>query len=156
MPRPLLTVCNQIVWSRLLMQIQILNDKQYISRSVGFFRSQLILIFTICKDRVYPGSAWQGLKCSNPLRIRIEGWQGVADSDGGSGCSVETLFDSKFHVHRKFWINLEHFFLYFSSTNPVYDLCMHMWPVRRVSGKQCRRWSDAAVFCIWSWSTLFA
>ena len=33
---------NQITWSSLLIQIHILNDKQCRSRSVGFFRSQLI------------------------------------------------------------------------------------------------------------------
>ena len=33
---------NQITWSRLLLQIYILNPKECRSRSVGFFRSQLI------------------------------------------------------------------------------------------------------------------
>ena len=51
---------NQFTWSGLLVQIQILNGKQWRSRSVGFFRSQLIWIYTVCKDRVYPGSAGQG------------------------------------------------------------------------------------------------
>ena len=32
------------------------------SRSVGFFRSQLIWIYTVCKGRIYQGSAGQGLK----------------------------------------------------------------------------------------------
>ena len=53
---------NQITWSRLLIQIHILNGKQCRSRSVGFFRSQLIWIYTVCKYRVYPGSAGQGLR----------------------------------------------------------------------------------------------
>ena len=52
---------NQITWSGLLIQVHILNGKQCRSRSVGFFRSQLIWIYTVCKDRVYPGSAGQGL-----------------------------------------------------------------------------------------------
>ena len=52
---------NQTTWSRLLVLIHILNDKQCRSRSVGFFRSQLIWIYTVCKYRVYPGSAGQGL-----------------------------------------------------------------------------------------------
>ena len=51
----------QLTWSRLLIQIHIQNDKQCRSRSVGFFRSQLIWIYTVCKDRIYPGSAGQGL-----------------------------------------------------------------------------------------------
>ena len=34
---------------------------------VGFFRSQLILIYTVCKGRVYPGSAGQGL--SNTVKL---------------------------------------------------------------------------------------
>ena len=52
---------NQITWSRMLIQIQLLNGKQCRSRSVGFFRSQLIWIYTVCKGRIYPGSAGQGL-----------------------------------------------------------------------------------------------
>ena len=38
------------------------NGKQCRSRSVGFFRSQLIWIYTVCKRRTYPGSAGQGLR----------------------------------------------------------------------------------------------
>ena len=55
---------NQITWSRLLIQIHILNDKQCRSRSINFFRSKLIWIYTVCKSRTYPGSAGQGLKQS--------------------------------------------------------------------------------------------
>ena len=46
---------NQITWSSLLIQIYILNDKQCRSRS------QLIWIYTVCKGRINPGSAGQGL-----------------------------------------------------------------------------------------------
>ena len=53
---------NQLTWSRLLLWIHILNVKQCRPRSVGFFRSQLIWIYTVCKGRVYPGSAGQGLR----------------------------------------------------------------------------------------------
>ena len=52
---------NQIAWSRLFIQIHMLNDKQCRSRSVGFFRSQLIWIYTVCKGRVYADSVEQGL-----------------------------------------------------------------------------------------------
>ena len=55
---------NPIAWSELLLKIHIINGKQCRSRSVGFFRSQLIWIYTVCKGRVYPGSAWQGLTAS--------------------------------------------------------------------------------------------
>ena len=58
---------NQTSWSRLLIQIQILNGKQCRSRSVGFFRSQLIWIYTVCKGSVYRGSAGLGLA---PLSIK--------------------------------------------------------------------------------------
>ena len=47
---------NQIAWSRLMIQMYILNGKQCRSRSVGFWRSQLIWIYTICKGRVCMGS----------------------------------------------------------------------------------------------------
>ena len=53
---------NQITWCRLLIQIHILNGKLCRSRSVGFFRSQLIWICTVCKGMAYTGSARQGLK----------------------------------------------------------------------------------------------
>ena len=54
------------------------NSKQCRSRSVGFFRSQLIWIYTVCKGRVYPGSAGQGLSYPqlppNPaLRLSVIG-----------------------------------------------------------------------------------
>ena len=55
------TSANQITWSRLLIKIHTLNDKQRRSKSVGFFRSQLIWIYTVCKGRVYLGSAGEGL-----------------------------------------------------------------------------------------------
>ena len=62
MPRPLpIFTPNQITWSGLLIWIYILNGKQCRSRAVGFFRSQLILIYTVFKGRVYPGSAGPGL-----------------------------------------------------------------------------------------------
>ena len=46
---------------RIVAIIHIHNGKQCRSRSVGFFRSQLIWICTVCKCRVYPVSAGQGL-----------------------------------------------------------------------------------------------
>ena len=42
-------------------KIQILNGKQCRPRSVGFWRSQLIWIYTVCKDRAYPGSVGERL-----------------------------------------------------------------------------------------------
>ena len=59
-PRPFLSA-NHITWFRLLIHIHILNDKQCRSRSVGFWRSQLIWIYTVCKGRVNPCSAVHGL-----------------------------------------------------------------------------------------------
>ena len=53
---------NQITWSRLLIKIHVLNGIQNRSRSVGFFRSQLIWIYTVCKGLVYLGSAGHGLR----------------------------------------------------------------------------------------------
>ena len=43
------------------IKLHSLNHKQCRSRTAGFFRSQLIWIFTVCKGRVYSGSAGQGL-----------------------------------------------------------------------------------------------
>ena len=62
---------NQITWSKLFIQIQIFNDKQYRSRSVGFFRSQLIWINTVCKGRVCPGSAGHGLSIEIYIYFQI-------------------------------------------------------------------------------------
>ena len=58
--------CPLLIFSQSHYMIQIVginshNDKQCRSRLVGFFRSQLIWIFTVCKVRVYLGSAGQGL-----------------------------------------------------------------------------------------------
>ena len=55
---------NNIIWSRLLIQIHILNGKQCRFRSVGFF--QLIWIYTVCKGRVCPGLAGLGLISPHP------------------------------------------------------------------------------------------
>ena len=45
-------VNSQITWSRLLIQIQILNGKQCRSRSVGFFRSQLVWIYSLQRQGI--------------------------------------------------------------------------------------------------------
>ena len=42
---------NQIAWSRLLIQIHTLNGKQCRSRLVGFWRSQLIWIYTLLQSQ---------------------------------------------------------------------------------------------------------
>ena len=63
MPHPLLIFSLSDNLSRLLIHIHILYDKQCRFRSVGSFRSQLIWIYTVSKDRKYPGSAEPGLKC---------------------------------------------------------------------------------------------
>ena len=57
MPHPLL-IFSQPDY---LIHIHILNGKQCRFRSVGFFRSQLIWIYTVCKGRAYLDSAGQGL-----------------------------------------------------------------------------------------------
>ena len=61
MPHPLLNFGQ----SDSLIQIIDINSytecKHCRSRSFGFFRSQLIWICTVCKGRVYPGSAGQVL-----------------------------------------------------------------------------------------------
>ena len=59
--RPLIFFSQSDYLIQMLIQIHILNDKQCRSWSVGFFRSQLIWIYTVCKDRAYPGSAGTGL-----------------------------------------------------------------------------------------------
>ena len=56
---------NQIIWSGLLLYIHILNGKRCRFRSVGFFRSQLIWIYTDCKGRIYPGSVGHGLRVAS-------------------------------------------------------------------------------------------
>ena len=73
MPHPLLFSANQITWSILLIKIHILIGKQCRSRSVGFFRSQLIWIYTVCKGRSYPGSAGQGL-----TELTYECWSSIS------------------------------------------------------------------------------
>ena len=48
MPRPLLISSQSDYLIRVLIEIYIFNDKQCRSRSVGFFRSQVIWIYTVC------------------------------------------------------------------------------------------------------------
>ena len=48
-----------------------LHCLQCSSRSVGFFRSQLIWIYTVCKGRTYPGSAGLGLSL-RPLDLQSD------------------------------------------------------------------------------------
>ena len=57
------------------------NDKQCRSRSVGFWRSKLIWIYTVCKDRVYPDSAGLGLKWAATLEMYLGTWAPSDDSD---------------------------------------------------------------------------
>ena len=118
---------NQIIWSSLLIQSHILNDKQCRSRSVGFFRSQLIWIYTVCKGRIYPGSAGQGLKhLQAAAKQAVWSWQSLfADetfpivlynfvsfmkSQGYTYCSWEN-FDGNFtfglYGKKEDWINLK-------------------------------------------------
>ena len=61
MPRPLLIFSQSDYLIQILIPVHILNYTQCRSRSVGFFRNQLIWIHTVCKSRVYPVSAGQGL-----------------------------------------------------------------------------------------------
>ena len=44
-------------------------DPDQLASSDGFFRSQLIWIYTVCKDRTYPGSAGQGLSIQNDIGL---------------------------------------------------------------------------------------
>ena len=48
-----------------------LNGKQCRSRSVGFFRSQLIWNYTVCKGKVYPGSSRTRVKLSSIDKQRL-------------------------------------------------------------------------------------
>ena len=51
---------HHIAWFRLLIQVHILSDKQCRSRADGFWRSQMIWFYTVCKGRAYPGSTrWE-------------------------------------------------------------------------------------------------
>ena len=52
-----------ITWSRLLTHIHTLNGKQCRPRSVGFFRSQLIWIYTVCVNK------WGSLKRQSWLNL---------------------------------------------------------------------------------------
>ena len=77
---------NRITWSTLLLQIHILNGKQCRSRSVGFFRSQLIWIYTFRK-RVYPGSAGLGLMC-----LKTVGWMSSIEKPRSDAALRSILF----------------------------------------------------------------
>ena len=65
MPLPLLIFSQLDYFIQVVHTNSNFNDKQCRSRSVDFFRSQLIWIYTVCKGRVYPGSVGQGLINTN-------------------------------------------------------------------------------------------
>ena len=143
MPHPLLFSANQIIWSRLLIQIQILNGKQCRFRSVCFFRSQLIWTYTVCKGRTYPGSAGQGLSYQK-IFLGNQKWVWISQGKQAIGVPViEALRYSgtfnTYHSCPKISTNL------FSWTG----VSKNCWK----SGKQhtCRSGSN-----IWYESTLFA
>ena len=73
-----LFLANRITWPRLLIQIQIYNGKQCRSKSVGFWRSQLILLYTVCKGRAYPGTAGLGLTLIQTLFKAVYGECGLS------------------------------------------------------------------------------
>ena len=71
MPHPLLNFNQWDYWIQ-VVDTNSHNAKQCRSRSVGFWRSQLIWIYTVYKSRAYPGSAGQGLKCTKePVRTQL-------------------------------------------------------------------------------------
>ena len=79
---------NQVTWFRLLIQIHILNDKQYRSTSFGFLRSQLIWIYTVCKGREYLDSEEPGLILS------VSVCDGQFDCGGGVCIALAKRCDS--------------------------------------------------------------
>ena len=52
------------------------------SADPDLFRSQLILIYTVGKDRVYPGSAGQGLKIQSAYNVEVDRAAKVSFSAG--------------------------------------------------------------------------
>ena len=66
MPHPLLIFTNQITWSKLLLKIHTLNGKQCRSRSVGFWRSQLIWIYSLQRQGI-SGFSRTKVKHINPI-----------------------------------------------------------------------------------------
>ena len=118
---------NQITWSKLLLWIHILNVKQCRSRSVGFFRSQLIWIYTVCKGRVYPGSAGHGLimKCSYHFFMKLTSYDSYSLELHFRGiCSLLSFFSLKIcwytvYIHINF---LDTGIL----TNNILDLITHL------------------------------
>ena len=71
MPRPFLILSQSDCLIKFVSTNSQLNDKQCRSRSVGSWRSQLIWINTICKDRAYPGSAGPGLKMLSACLVNL-------------------------------------------------------------------------------------
>ena len=90
-------LANEIIWSRLLIQIHILIDKQCKSKSVGFWKSHLIWLYTVCKGWVYPDSAGQGLI---PSLFQTSQHLIIAFCDSDSSCPklwISFMLASDFH-----------------------------------------------------------
>ena len=101
MAHPLLIFSQSEYLIQVVGIFHILNDKQCRSRSDGFFRSQLIWIYTVCKGRTYPGSAGQGLKV---LRVDLGCPFSISSWHPGSGFSPEVLHSFYLRrVYQTFW-----------------------------------------------------
>ena len=72
LPRPFL-IFSQSDYSIQIVDINSHNGKQSRSRSVGFFRNQLIWIYTICKGRTCLGSAEIGLNIGTDSPVPLTG-----------------------------------------------------------------------------------
>ena len=104
MPHPLLIFSHSNYLIQAVDTIQIFNGKQCRSRSVGFFRSQLIWIYTVCNGRAYQSSAGLGLIYSN-FCIYPKYRHVYQDTDLICICKC-TKVDKKYDVTWSNWVQL--------------------------------------------------
>ena len=81
---------------------------------------------------------------------RCKEWHFRGGFRGGSWGSVESPFDSKFHFHRKFWINLINLgpFCFILLFNKSILLLVNVYKTAGWVAKHCRPWLDAAFWCL--------
>ena len=134
--------CPLLIFSQSDFLIQIVainshNGKQCRSRSVGFFRSQLIWIYTVCKGKEYQGSPRHGL-------IYI-----IASDKSGSKVTIFLVSQQKYrlwvpkNLEEELLMSTHHMFLWRNKKNTnTFWLKRYLICSYRNNPKYCDRQTD--------------
>ena len=160
MPRPLLILPDQFAWSRLVIQIQILNGKQCRSRSVQkptdldlhCLQRQGISGFSRTRVNEPFGLSWRNCSGKNSREKNGQSMWPYRNTE------VDVCWELPANKIPSNVLALGHMELNNTQKHMYCDLLTHLCSAshKRDIGKQCRPRSDAAQRGVWSGSTLFA